>query len=52
MDLNYLYHRRGFSALMARNAGCPRSREAHLTLAESYDERIAEAKRELRAIAA
>ena len=42
MDLNYLYHRRGKSLLMAAQASCERSRNAHLALARGYVERIAE----------
>ena len=41
MDLNYLYHRRGISALLAANASCERSREAHRGLAVGYADRIA-----------
>jgi len=40
MDLNYLYHRRGKSLLMAANAKCERSRSAHLELAHGYVARI------------
>ena len=36
MDLNYLYHRRGKSLLMAARARCAPSREAHLQLARGY----------------
>lgn len=42
MDLNYLYQRRGKSLLMAAQASCEQSRNAHLTLARGYVERIAE----------
>ena len=34
MDLNYLYHRRGKSLMMAARANCEPSRAAHLALAE------------------
>jgi hypothetical protein len=44
MDLNYLYHRRGKSLLMAARASCERSRNAHLALARGYVARIAEAR--------
>ena len=40
MDLNYLYHRRGKSLMMAANASCEAARNAHLTLARIYVERI------------
>ena len=40
MDLNYLYHRRGKSLMMAANAKCERSRSAHLELAHGYVARI------------
>ena len=46
MDLNYLYHRRGESLLMAVQATCEASREAHLGLARGYVARIAELHRE------
>jgi hypothetical protein len=36
MDLNYLYHRRGQSLMMACNASCEPSRTAHLGLARGY----------------
>ena len=42
MDLNYLYHRRGKSLLMAAHAACENSRNAHLGLARGYVARIAE----------
>jgi hypothetical protein len=42
MDLNYLYHRRGKSLLMAAEASCEKSRKAHLDLARGYVARIAE----------
>ena len=45
MDLNYLYHRRGKSLLMAAAAACRESREAHLALAHGYVQRIAEFRR-------
>ena len=44
MDLNYLYHRRGKSLLMAAEAACEKSRKAHLDLARGYVARIAEAR--------
>ena len=45
MDLNYLYHRRGKSLLMAARASCERSRTAHLDLARGYVARIGEFRR-------
>ncbi|MGE5562400.1 MAG: hypothetical protein ACM3ZV_03740 [Bacillota bacterium] len=45
MDLNYLYHRRGTSLLMAARASCENSRAAHLGLASGYVARIAELRR-------
>ena len=42
MDLNYLYHRRGKSLMMAASAGCPAVRNAHLALAHGYVVKIAE----------
>ena len=42
MDLNYLYHRRGKSLLMAAQAASDEARNAHLALARGYVERIAE----------
>lgn len=45
MDLNYLYHRRGKSLLMAARAACERSRAAHLNLAMGYVARIEELRR-------
>ena len=45
MDLNYLYHRRGKSLLMAARASCERSRTAHLELAHGYVARIGELRR-------
>ena len=45
MDLNYLYHRRGKSLLMAAQASCESSRNAHLELAHAYVARIAELRR-------
>ena len=44
MDLNYLYHRRGKSLMMAAHASCEKSRTAHLDLARGYIARIAEAR--------
>lgn len=52
MDLNYLYHRRGKSLLMAANAKCERSRWAHLQLANGYVARIAEVRGDRPAVAA
>lgn len=51
MDLNYLFHRRGVSLMMADRAACPASREAHLGLAGDYADRI-RALRPRRAVAA
>jgi len=45
MDLNYLYHRRGKSLMMAAQARCEKSRAAHLDLARGYVARIAELRR-------
>jgi hypothetical protein len=45
LDLNYLYHRRGVSLMMADNAACDRSRHAHLGLAGRYAARIADSMR-------
>ena len=45
MDLNYLYHRRGVSLLMARNAACEKSRDVHAALARAYAARIGDARR-------
>ena len=42
MDLNYLYHRRGKSLMMAARATCDPSRDAHLALAHGYVAKIAE----------
>ncbi len=36
MDLNFLYHRRGVSHLMAQHAACERSRNAHRNLSQAY----------------
>jgi hypothetical protein len=49
MDLNYLYHRRGKSMMMAAQARCERSREAHLDLAHGYVARIAALRQAMRA---
>jgi hypothetical protein len=46
MDLNYLYHRRGKSLMMAANAKCEPSRSAHLELAHGYVARIAQVRRD------
>jgi len=40
MDLNYLYHRRGQSLMMAAHAACESSRAAHLALASGYVAKI------------
>jgi hypothetical protein len=40
LDLNYFYFRRGKSLLMAAQAGCESSRNAHLDLARGYVARI------------
>jgi len=40
MDLNYLYHRRGQSLIMAVHAACEPSRAAHLALANGYVAKI------------
>ena len=45
MDLNYLYHRRGQSLMMAASAACEPSRTAHLNLALGYVARINELRR-------
>ena len=45
MDLNYLYHRRGKSLMMAAQARCERSRDAHLALSLAYVARIDELRR-------
>ena len=52
MDLNYLYHRRGKSLLMAARATCEKSRNAHLDLALGYVARIADLRRAHTAAAA
>ena len=44
MDLNYLYQRQQVSRFRADNAACEDSRQAHLTMAAIYAERIAAAK--------
>ena len=46
MDLNYLYHRRGKSLMMAARARCEESRSVHLDLASGYVARIAELRRD------
>lgn len=43
MDLNYLYHRRGKSLMMAARANCESARAAHLALANGYVAKIADA---------
>jgi hypothetical protein len=45
MDLNYLYHRRGKSLMMAAQARCEQARSAHLALSLGYVARIAELRR-------
>ena len=45
MDLNYLYHRRGKSLMMAANATCEAARNAHLALSLAYVERIERLRR-------
>jgi len=52
LDLNYLFHRRGVSLMLADRAVCLASRDAHLGLAGRYAARIAEAVRPRRAFAA
>ena len=52
MDLNHLYHRHGVSLIMAANAGCQRSGEAHRSLAAAYAVRIAAAIRSNDAVSA
>ena len=52
MDLNYLYHRRGQSLMMAAHAACEPSRDAHLALARGYIVRIAACRLDRRAAAA
>jgi hypothetical protein len=42
MDLNYLYHRRGKSLMMAAQARCERSRDAHIAMSLGYVAQIAE----------
>lgn len=51
LDLNYLFHRRGISLMMADRAACDQSRLAHRTLAGAYARRIAEALGKRRAAA-
>ena len=52
MDLNYHYHRRGQSLMMAANAACEPSRNAHLALARAYVVRIAAMRLQQPAVAA
>ncbi len=52
MDLNYLYHRRGASLMMAAGASCDDARNAHLGLARGYAGRIADLRRAARRTAA
>jgi hypothetical protein len=42
MDLNYLYHRHGISLMMAEQAACKRSRNAHRSFATAYADEIAD----------
>jgi hypothetical protein len=42
MDLNYLYHRRGKSLLLAAQASSEQARDAHIALARGYVARITE----------
>jgi hypothetical protein len=42
MDLNYLYHRRGVSLFLSRNAASEQARTAHRGLATGYAKRIAD----------
>ena len=52
MDLNYLYQRHGISLMLAQNAACEAARNAHLSLAQGYARRIAEARGPSPALAA
>jgi hypothetical protein len=52
MDLNHLYYRQGMSHLLAQDAACERSRRAHLARASAYTRRIADVRRQIRALAA
>lgn len=52
MDLNYLYHRRGKSLMMAAQASCEAARNAHLALSLAYVERIEALRHQLRAAVA
>lgn len=45
MDLNYLYHRRGHSLMMANCAASEPARQAHLGLVRGYDGLIADRRR-------
>jgi len=49
MDLNYLYHRRGKSLMMAAHARSEAARNAHLALSLGYVERIEALRLEQRA---
>ena len=40
MDLNHLHHREGEERMRADRAACPKSRAAHLDLANLYRDRI------------
>ena len=52
MDLNYLYHRRGKSLMMAAQATCEASRNAHIALSLGYVARIEALRTEQRLAAA
>lgn len=52
MDLNYLYHRRGQSLMMAARASCEEARNAHLALSLGYVARIEALRLDQRAVAA
>ena len=44
MDLTYLIHREGEERLRAVHAVCGQARDAHLVMAESYRDRIADGR--------
>lgn len=46
MDLNYLYQRRQVSLFRSQHADCESSRQAHLTMANTYAAQIDRAKRD------
>ena len=48
MDLNYLYHRRGQSLMMAARAAGQPARQAHLALSHGYVARIEQLRLEHR----